>query len=79
MSAYYKHHDMRKIKQITGCFNNQVRLLRNTNISKWWDKQAEINLKRVVNVALALPVTQGSVERTFSGLRYILNGLRLGL
>ena len=36
-------------------------------------KQAESDLKNVANVALALPVTQASVERTFSSLRYILN------
>ena len=41
--------------------------------------QAESDYKRVANVALALPVTQASVERTFLGLKYILNDLRLGL
>ena len=33
----------------------------------------------LANVALVLPVTQVSVERTFSGLRYILDELRLFL
>ena len=30
----------------------------------------------LANVALVLPVTQVSVERTFSGLRYILDELK---
>ena len=60
-------------------FNNQARLLRNTNKFGWRHKQAESSLKRIVNVALALPVTQASVERTFSGLRYTLKELRLGI
>ena len=45
---------------------------------RWWDNQAESDLKRVANVALAFPVTQASVN-FFSGLRYILIELKLGL
>ena len=36
--------------------------MRNTNIFRWWDKQEESDLKRVANVAPALPVTHASVE-----------------
>ena len=43
------------------------------------DKQAESDLKRVASIALALPVTQASFQRTFSGSFYFLNELRPGL
>jgi hypothetical protein len=33
----------------------------------------------VAEIACALPVTQVSVERTFSGLRYVLNDVRMRL
>ena len=51
-------------------FNNHTRFPRKTdNIFEWWNKQPESDLKRITNIALALTVTQASVERTFSGLR----------
>ena len=40
-------------------------------------QQAESDLNCVDNFALALPVTQVGVERTFSSLGYILKELRL--
>ena len=71
--------DESNVTEMIKCFSNQVRLFRNTNIFEWWNKQAESDLRWVAIVALVLPVTQASVERIFSGLRYILNELRLGL
>ena len=65
--------DEQIVTETIKCFHDQARLLRNTNIFEWSDKQAGSNFKRVANAGLALPVTQGSVERAFSGLRYILN------
>ena len=64
------------VTKIIKCFSNQTRLFWNSNIFEWQDKQAEFDLKCV---ALALPVAQARVERTFSGFKYILNELRLGL
>ena len=46
---------------------------------EWWDKQVEPDLECTANAAGALPVTRSSIEKTFSGLRYIPNELRLGL
>ena len=70
--------DEQNVTEMIKCFNNQTRL-RNTCMFEWWDKQAESDVKRDANAALASPVTQASVERTFSGLRYILNKLLLAL
>lgn len=60
-------------------FNKFPRVNRKEDIIQWWSKHASEDLKMLANVALALPVTQVSVERTFSGLRYILDELRLSL
>ena len=53
------------------------RLPKNTDIFQWWDSQQHSELREVAKVAIALPVSQASVERTFSGLRYILSERRL--
>ena len=55
--------DERNVTDMIKYFNYQSPLLRNTNIFEWWDKQAESDLKRVANVAHALPVTQAYVEK----------------
>ncbi|XP_064115089.1 uncharacterized protein LOC135221196 [Macrobrachium nipponense] len=60
-------------------FAKASRISKNECIFQWWHYQQESALKNLAEVAVALPVTQASVERTFSGLRYILNDLRLGL
>ena len=41
--------------------------------------EAVSDLIRLGNVTLSLPVTQASIERTSSGLRYILNEFKHGL
>ena len=73
--------DKQNVTEMIKCFNNQGHLPKKTNIFEWWDKQAESKLQPVANAAIALPVTQASVEKTFSGLRYqyILNESNLGL
>ena len=70
--------DEQNVSEMIKCLSNQAHLLRNTNIFEWWYKQAESDLKRFIKIALASPVTLASVEKTFSGLIYILIELRLG-
>ena len=53
------------VTEMIECFNNQACLIRNTYVFEWWNKQAESDIERVANVALALKVTQGSVEEIF--------------
>ena len=60
-------------------FAKGSRISKSECIFQWWHYQQESIIKKLAEVAIALPVTQASVERTFSGLRYILNDLRLGL
>lgn len=60
-------------------FAKASRINKKECIFQWWHNQQDSALKSLAEVAVALPVTQASVERTFSGLRYILNDLRLGL
>ena len=55
------------------------RLDKKTDIYKFWDTHQNSDLASVCSIMLALPVTQVSVERTFSGLRYILNNLRYNM
>ena len=57
--------DEQNSTEIIKCFNNQACLHRKTNISEWWDNQAETNLRRVANGALASPVSQASVKKFF--------------
>lgn len=68
-----------EVRKALEYFNNCTRLERSKNVFNWWHKNPHRDLKTLAEVALALPVTQVSVERTFSGLRYILDELRLGL
>lgn len=71
--------DMDGIRQAVNNFDNCKRVDRNEDIFRWWQCHPHQDLKRLAEVALALPVSQVSVERTFSGLRYIPDELRLGL
>ena len=50
--------DEQNVTKMIKCSNNQPRLPKNTNIFEWWDKEAESDLRRVANVALASIVTQ---------------------
>lgn len=68
-----------EVKQTLAHFNNVPRFERTGDIFKWWQKHPHQDVRLLAEVALSLPVTQVSVERTFSGLRYILDDLRLGM
>ena len=59
-------------------FENSARLMdRKTDVFKWWtERQGTTLLKEVAYILLSFPVTQVSVERLFSGLRFIMNDLR---
>ena len=78
-SASESSREGKEVEDMVKLFDNHNRLQKNTNVFDWWNKQPDSNFKSIANIALALPVTQASVERTFSGLRYILHELRLGL
>ena len=56
---------------------NQQRLPQKDDIFKFWEQHPNKQLGRLCLVAVALPVTSVSCERTFSGLKYILNDLRM--
>lgn len=54
----------------------QKRLDKKTDVYKYWNQHPNKDLGSLCNTVISLPVTQVSVERTFSGLNYILNDLR---
>ena len=60
-------------------FGKKNRLQKDVNILLWWSQNGPPELQDVALTILALPVTQVSVERTFSGLKYILDDLRMKL
>lgn len=62
-------------------FQNEKRIDRKANILKFWESKKLDNplLYSVAQVRLALPVTQVSCERSFSGLKYVLSDLRSNL
>ena len=47
------------------------------DIFKYWANHYNQQLGEVCLVVLSLPMTQVSVKRTFSGLKYILSDLRM--
>lgn len=60
-------------------FDNTPRLNRSENLFHWWHCHPHSDLKSLAEIVIALPVTQASVERTFSGLNYILSERRSSL
>ena len=44
----------RNVTEMIKCYSNQVRLLRNTNLFKWWDKHAESDFKSSLVLLLLL-------------------------
>ena len=52
------------------------RVKRSTDMYKFWNSHANTELATLCLTVLSLPTTQVSVERTFSGLKYIVNNLR---
>ena len=49
------------------------------SIFNFWKNHDSKTLSKLAKVVLALPTTQVSVERLFSGVKYILSDLRNGL
>ena len=52
------------------------RLDKKTDMYKYWAAHPNSELGSLALVVLSLPTAQVSVERKFSGLKYILNDLR---
>ncbi|XP_042215908.1 uncharacterized protein LOC121862043 [Homarus americanus] len=62
-------------------FDSTPRVERKEDIFHWWHCHPHTELKRLAEAVIGLPVsavTQASADRTFSGLRYILQERRLG-
>ena len=70
-----------EFRQILDEFWNQPRVERTVDILKYWqEKKFESPLLfSTSEICLALPVTQVSCERSFSGLKYVLSDLRSNL
>jgi hypothetical protein len=71
----------RRILSYLDEFECAPRLARNANVLQYWEdqKNKQPELFMLSTVALALPVTQVSVERTFSSLKYVLSPYRANL
>lgn len=73
--------DKRKLESVLDEFLLQERVPQKTNVLSYWNDNRGVNseLFSLSQIVLALPVTQVSVERSFSGLRFILSELRSNL
>ncbi|KAL5236540.1 hypothetical protein ACI65C_003950 [Semiaphis heraclei] len=62
-------------------FKDVERLHYKTNILTFWESQKhdKFDLYKLAKVVLAVPATQVSVERSFSGIKFILSDLRTSL
>ncbi|CAI6375595.1 unnamed protein product [Macrosiphum euphorbiae] len=62
-------------------FGLTPRLHHKTNILQWWisQKESKPELYKLAVTVLAVPSTQVSVERSFSGVKFILSDLRTSL
>lgn len=62
-------------------FRRQPQVDRKTNVLQWWETKQKIypQLYVMAQIVLSLPVTQVSVERLFSGLKFILSDLRYSM
>ena len=62
-------------------FANELRLEKNENVLQYWEqfKESKQELYELSQVVLAVPATQVSVERAFSGLKYILLPLQTNM
>lgn len=71
----------RDIVNIIREYANQPPLPRQTDIVLYWEgrKYSDPELYSLATTILAVPMTQVSVERTFSHLKFILNTLRSNL
>ena len=59
-------------------YANKHRLDKNKNVLQYWEqfRESKRELYELSQVVLAVPAIQLSVERAFSGLKYILSPLR---
>ncbi|XP_018406377.1 PREDICTED: zinc finger BED domain-containing protein 4-like, partial [Cyphomyrmex costatus] len=74
-----EHLSLRRIELLLESYHQeQKRISRNTNILEFWQEKSTIDpeLYKLARVTLAVPATQVSVERLFSGLKFILSPLR---
>lgn len=69
------------ILPILTSFEQHARLDKKTNILTFWEehKAKMPELYKLAQIVLAVPATQVSVERLFSGLKFILSPLRCNL
>eukprot|EP00102_Acyrthosiphon_pisum_P020119 XP_016657329.1 PREDICTED: uncharacterized protein LOC107882845 [Acyrthosiphon pisum] len=69
------------ISTILDKFNNVQRVSHTVKIIEYWETQKVHwpELYQLASVALAVPATQVSVERSFSGLKFIVSDLRASL
>lgn len=73
---------LRRIETELDTYNiEQKRLSRKTDILQFWNekKKNQFELYKLATVVLSVPATQVSVERLFSGLKFILSPLRINI
>ncbi|XP_029167403.1 uncharacterized protein LOC114937896, partial [Nylanderia fulva] len=71
-------HLLRVVTELESYDVEQKRLNRKTNILQFWEekRKSQPELYKLAMVVLSVPATQVSVERLFSGLKFILSPLR---
>ena len=67
-----------KIRELLSAFRNEKLVQRHVNVLNWRKEKstAKPELYAISRVILAVPATQVSVERLFSGVKYIMNPSR---
>lgn len=69
-----------RISQLIDNFDSHQLLDKNENVLEWWEKmQMQMPELYLSQVVISLPVTQVSVERSFSGLKFVLSPYRYSL
>ena len=70
-----------EILKMLNDFEHMPRLSSNSSVLQYWEQQkySKPKLYKLSQVVLALPVTQVSVERAFSGLHFVLSPTRTSL
>ncbi|XP_037811340.1 uncharacterized protein LOC119603395 [Lucilia sericata] len=66
------------IRELLNEFSKEKRLCLHDNVIQWWEDRREIKsqLYNIAMVLLAVPATQVSVERLFSGVKFLMNPSR---
>lgn len=76
------HLSLRRIEVLLENYNQeQKRISRKTNILEFWKENSitQPELYKLAMTVLAVPATQVSVERLFSGLKFVLSPLRMNI